>query len=214
MKIVSQIISWVFLPLFMPMYALLAAMYTPSDQDYIFNDDCMFLMYDQNKFVVLIYFALFGIVFPGISYSIMRASGMISTIEMDDKSERNLPILITLAYCIALYVILVIKFSGFHAPKYIFCLALSGIAVAMVHFFLNIWKKVSIHAAGAGIAFGFLFAYALGHAEYHLGIVIIPLLASGIVMSARLYLRKHDLTEVAVGWFLGAFLTFTITYLY
>ena len=88
MKIVSQISSWVFLPLFMPMYALLAVMYTPSDQDYIFNDDCMFLMYDQNKFVVLIYFALFGIVFPGISYFIMRASGMISTIEMDDKSER------------------------------------------------------------------------------------------------------------------------------
>ncbi|MFT6983281.1 MAG: membrane-associated phospholipid phosphatase [Crocinitomicaceae bacterium] len=214
MKVVSQISSWVFLPLLMPMYALLAAMYIPSDQDYIFNNDCMFLMYDQNKFVVLIYFALFGIVFPGISYLIMRASGMISTIEMDDKSERNLPILITLAYCTALYVILVMKFSGLHAPKYIFGLALSGIAVAMAQFFLNIWKKVSIHAAGAGIAFGFLFAYALGHAEYHLGIVIFPLLASGIVMSARLYLKKHDLIEVTVGWFLGAFLTFTITYLY
>lgn len=202
------------MPLFMPMYALLAAMYIPSDQDYIFNDDCMFLMYDQNKNVVLIYFALFGIVFPGVSYIIMRTSGMISTIEMDDKSERNLPILIMLAYCTALYVILVMKFNEFHAPKYIFGLALSGIAVAMAQFFLNIWKKVSIHAAGAGIAFGFLFAYALGHAEYHLGIVIVPLLASGLVMSARLYLKKHDMIEVTVGWFLGAFLTFTITYLY
>ena len=214
MKLISQISSWVFLPLFMPMYALLAVMYIPSNQDYIFNEGCMYLMFDQNKNVVLIDVALFGMILPGVSYMIMMASGMISTIEMDDKSERNLPILITLAYCTALYIFLEMQFSEFHAPKYIFGLALSGIAVAMAQFFLNIWKKVSIHAAGAGIAFGFLFAYALGHAEYHLGIIIVPILASGIVMSARLYLKKHDITEVIVGWFLGAFLTFTITYLY
>ena len=214
MKVLSQIFSWVFLPLFMPIYTLLAVLYIPSDQDYIFNDDCMYLMFDQNKMVVLVDFAFFGMILPGVSYIIMRASGMISTIEMEDKSERNLPILIMLAYCTVLYIFLVIQFKDFHAPKYIFGLALAGIAVSIAQFFLNIWKKVSIHAAGAGIAFGFLLAYALGHAEYHLGIIVVPLLVSGLVMSARLYLKKHDMTEVVVGWFLGAFLTFTITYLY
>lgn len=214
MRIYSHIASWVFLPLFMPFYALLTVLYVASDQDYFFNDDCMYLMHAQNKTIVLIDYAFFGILLPGISYFIMRRSGMITTIEMDDKNERALPIIVMFAYCTVLYVFLTVQFEAIDPPKYVFSLALSGVFVSVAHFFLNMWKKVSIHAGGAGIAFGFLLAYAVGHAEYNILIIVIPILASGLVMTARLFLKKHDMTEVTVGWFLGCLITFTISYLY
>jgi len=214
MKVFAQVASWVFLPLLMPMYALLIVFYVPSNQDYLFNEDCMFFMFPKNKLIVIFYYAVFSVLMPGISYGIMRMSGMISTIEMDDKTERKMPIIIMMAYCTVLYIFLIKLFSQSHAPKYVFALALSGIIVSVVHFLLNMWKKVSIHAGGAGIAFGFILAYILNHAEYQIWIIIAAIIASGIVMTARLYLKKHDMTEVVIGWFLGSFITFAINYLY
>lgn len=214
MKVFSQVVSWVFLPLLMPMYALLIVLYVPSNQDYLFNDDCMYSMPSYNKLVVVLYYSIFGVVMPAISYGIMRMSGMISTIEMDDKRERSMPIILMMAYCVVLYIFLIKLFSESHAPKYVYSLALSGIAVSVVHLLLNMWKKVSIHAGGTGIAFGFILAYILNHAEYEFWIIVVPVIASGIVMTARLYLKKHDMTEVVIGWFLGSFITFAINYLY
>ena len=123
--------------------------------------------------------------------------------------------MVMIAYCTVLYVFLLKLFEGHDGvPKFIFRLALSGIIVSVFHLILNTWKKVSIHAGGAGIAFGYLLAFALSHNEFNLWIIILPIIASGIVMTARLYLKKHDMTEVIVGWFLGSFVTFVITYLY
>ena len=59
MKAISNVASWVFLPLFMPIYALLVVFYVPSNQDYLFNEDCMYLMHDTNKLVVLFEYEYF-----------------------------------------------------------------------------------------------------------------------------------------------------------
>lgn len=215
MKTFSHVASWVFLPLLMPLYALLSVMYIGSYLDVLHLDHCMAEMHPKNKIYILVYYGVFGALLPAFSYMIMRLSGMISTIEMDDKSERGLPIMVMIAYCTVLYVFLLKLFEGHDGvPKFIFRLALSGIIVSVFHLILNTWKKVSIHAGGAGIAFGYLLAFALSHNEFNLWIIILPIIASGIVMTARLYLRKHDMTEVIVGWFLGSFVTFVITYLY
>lgn len=214
MELFSKIASWVFLPLFMPIYALLIVFYVPSNQDYIFNEDCMYFIFEQNKRVILFEYLLFGALLPGLSLVIMRFSGMITDIEMGDKSERHLPIIMTIMYCIMLYTLLVLQFRDIPAPKYIFSLSLSGVIITVVHYFFNIWKKISIHAGGAGIMFGFLLAYILEHQEYQLWIIGVAILASGIVMTARLYLKKHTMSEVVIGWFVGSFITFAVNYLY
>ena len=76
------------------------------------------------------------------------------------------------------------------------------------------WKKVSLHAGGMGIMSGFLIAYAvemqgISDVDYPLAII-----ASGLVMSARVYLEKHTLLEVVIGWFTGTFVTFAVNYYY
>ena len=44
MKLTSQIISWVFMPLLMPIYALLLVMFIPSNIDFMQNGECMYAM--------------------------------------------------------------------------------------------------------------------------------------------------------------------------
>jgi membrane-associated phospholipid phosphatase len=213
MKAISNVASWVFLPLFMPIYALLVVFYVPSNQDYLFNEDCMYLMHDTNKLVVLFEYGLFGVVLPGLSILIMRFTGMITTVEMDARNERHLPMVVTAMYCGMLYSLLSLQFKEVPAPKYVIGLALSGICISIVYYTLNRWRKVSVHAGGAGIVFGFFVSYVIEHAEYQLWILGAAILVSGFLMTARLYLKKHTMFEVVLGWFVGSVVTFMVNYL-
>lgn len=214
MRIFSQIISWVFLPLFMPMYALLLVMFVPSNQDFFFNEDCMYTITLSAKKALLYMFGVFCVLAPGFSFILLQRRKIIDTIEMESSKERNIPIVIMLIYCLVLYFLFVAKAGDAVIPKFVFSLPLSGVFVTASFFFLNRWRKVSIHAAGGGILTGFILAYILQHTEYELWIFTASILISGAIMTARLYLEKHTVGELLVGWVTATFLTFMINYFY
>jgi membrane-associated phospholipid phosphatase len=214
MKTLSHIISWVFLPLFMPMYGLLLAMYVPSNQDYLFNEDSMFFLTDPAKTAILYMFLIFSVLAPALSFVILRKRNIISTIDMESQAERNIPMFITLTYCLVLYFLFILKAQDNILPKYVYALPLSGVFVTASFTYINRWIKISLHAGGAGILTGFIFAYVAEQIEYQFWILIFVILASGITISARLYLKKHTQTEVYTGWLLAVLITFLINYLY
>jgi membrane-associated phospholipid phosphatase len=214
MKTLSHIISWVFLPLFMPMYGLLIAMYVPSNQDYLFNEDSMFFLTDAAKTAILYMFLIFSVLAPALSFVILRKRNIISTIDMESQAERNIPMFITLTYCLVLYFLFILKAQDNILPKYVYALPLSGVFVTASFTYINRWIKISLHAGGAGILTGFIFAYVAEQIEYQFWILIFVILASGITISARLYLKKHTQTEVYTGWLLAVLITFLINYLY
>jgi membrane-associated phospholipid phosphatase len=214
MKTLSHIISWVFLPLFMPMYGLLIAMYVPSNQDYLFNEDSMFFLTDAAKTAILYMFLIFSVLAPALSFIILRKRNIISTIDMESQAERNIPMFITLTYCLVLYFLFILKAQDNILPKYVYALPLSGVFVTASFTYINRWIKISLHAGGAGILTGFIFAYVAEQIEYQFWILIFVILASGITISARLYLKKHTQTEVYTGWLLAVLITFLINYLY
>ena len=214
MKTLSHIISWVFLPLFMPMYGLLIAMYVPSNQDYLFNEDSMFFLTDAAKTAILYMFLIFSVLAPALSFVILRKRNIISTIDMESQAERNIPMFITLTYCLVLYFLFILKAQDNILPKYVYALPLSGVFVTASFTYINRWIKISLHAGGAGILTGFIFAYVAEQIEYQFWILIFVILASGITISARLYLKKHTQTAVYTGWLLAVLITFLINYLY
>ena len=214
MKIIAQAVSWVFLPLFMPVYGLLLTMYVPSQQDYFFNYDCVYGMHPQAKAVILATYILFCIIAPGISIIIMKRTGFISSVEMEKKEERNIPILVMLSYCLILYFWILIKVGDALVPKFILSLPISGVFITAAFFFLNKWKKLSIHAAASGIVVGYILAYILYQTQFELWMLTASILASGVIMSARVYLQKHTVVEVLLGWVVGCLLTFGVNYLY
>ena len=214
MRLISTIISWIFLPLFMPVLALLIVFYAPSSITYCFQEDCLYSLYPETKNGVLILFAILTIVAPGLSLLFLRTQGIINSIEMETSQERNIPIIIMFLYAIALFVFLWFKSPEGYFPKYLFSLPLSGILVTFTFFWLNRWDKVSIHAGSVGILVGFLLAYMIHHGNLPVWPLVLSLGISGIVISARLYLGKHTLRQVGVGWGVGLLITFITNILY
>lgn len=216
MKLTSQIISWLFVPLITPVFALLLVMFVPSltfvDE---LHNDFLYKISLQHKWQLFYYYFFFCVVVPGLSLLYLKAIGVISTIEVDDRRERSLPIIVMFCSCLALFI-----FHNYAIPKdlnfskYVYSYPLSGMIATAVYFFQTLWKKVSLHAGGMGIMSGFLFAYAAEMQGFPTWILVFAILSSGLVMSARVYLEKHTLLEVVVGWFTGTFVTFAVNYYY
>jgi membrane-associated phospholipid phosphatase len=214
MKIFSDIVSWVFLPLFMPVYGLLLAMYIPSNEDYILNEDSLYFLTDTAKQAILYMFFIFSVLAPGLSFLLLHKKKIISTIDMENQRERNIPMILMLSYCLVLYFLFIIKAQDNILPKYVYALPLSGVFVTLTYTFINRWIKISLHAGGAGILTGFLLAYASAQVEFETWILIAAILASGLTLTARLYLNKHTQLEVYTGWSLAVLLTFLVNTLY
>ncbi|MCR9171838.1 MAG: hypothetical protein NXI10_05060 [bacterium] len=215
MEVFSKIASWVFLPLFMPVYAMAAVMFIPSGHAFEeMQFYCMYTIDIEWKLITLAYYFAFTTVFPGAAFLVMYKSGIVSTPEMDDRKERWLPMATTILFTGLLYFFMARIFERVEddIPKYIENLALAGILVSLCFVPLNRWRKVSVHAAGAGIFTGFLLAYLAQHMYFSIWLAPLALVVSGTVMTARLYLEKHSLTEVSVGWSVGTFVTFAVNY--
>lgn len=217
MKLSSQIISWVFMPLLIPIYALLLVMYVPAQEELFFGhecQDCVYLLDFQIKKALLYMFVIFCVIAPGFSFILLKRSGVINTLEMETKGERTVPIIIMFIYCLGLYLLLIYTANAANLPKFIYALPLSGAVVTGFFIALNQWKKVSIHAAAMGILTGFVLAYLSINMKFGVSMLVISILISGVVMAARSYLQKHTMQELVVGWFTGTLLTFAVNYFY
>jgi len=214
MKQTADFLSWLFLPLLMPVYGLLIAMYVPSNQNYFFNEDSLYFMDPNAKTAILYMFFIFSVAAPGISFLVLKKRNIITTIDMENQRERSIPMFISLIYCLILYFLFIIKAPDNVLPKYIYALPLAGVFVTTSYAFINRWIKISLHGGGAGILTGFIFAYAFEQAEFQFWILIFVILASGLTISARLFLKKHTPLEVYTGWGLATILTFLVNYFY
>jgi membrane-associated phospholipid phosphatase len=214
MKILAEILSWVFLPLLTPVYGLLIAMYVLSEPYPVSAQESLYFLPDAAKIAIFYMFLIFSIIAPGISFVILRKQNIITTIDMENQKERNIPMFLTLAYCLILYSLFLYLSRETVLPKYVYALPFSGIFVTVIYTFINRWIKISLHAGGVGIMTGFLFAYAFEQAEFQFWILIFAIIASGLTISARLFLKKHTQLEVYTGWSLAVLMTFLVNYLY
>lgn len=211
MNKISQTISWVFLPFSMPIYALLIAFYIESYSFKSYNYN-LWILNDDAKSALLSIFFIFTVVAPGLSYIVLRKQNIISSIEMDERKERFVPISIMFLYCLALFILMFFKLNSSEFPKIIYLFPLSGAFSSLLMLVINNFIKISLHACGAGIFLGFLLAY-FGHLSfYNFYIIPLSIILCGTILSARFYLQKHNIIELAAGFFTGGLTTFVFCY--
>ncbi len=214
MRTSAQIISWLGIPLFMPIYALLIVFFIPAENAVVFSNSLFFFPLAYKQFVLTI-FILLGVLAPAMSFLYLKLINVISSIEMEERGDRNIPLLVTLVYCLLLYFsFFYIMSLNIHLPKYIQALPFAGVLVAATCIFINYKMKISLHAAGTGIFTGFIIAYLMEQVRFEFWLVPLVLLVSGLVMSARLFLEKHTHFEIYLGWSLAFLITFLSTYFY
>ena len=210
---IAQIISWVFLPLFMPIYALIVTLYTPSSEKILSNPG-LYELPDELKTQLLFLFVIFGTVAPGISFILMYRRKLITTIEMDNRNERIIPLFIVLSYCLILFLLFCFKAPNLVLPRYIYALPLTGAIISLFFIGINLRTKISLHAAGTGILTGYFCAFAAQQLQFNYLLLLLAFLVSGLVISARLALNKHTPFQVYLGWLLGFLIAFACNMYY
>lgn len=210
MRTFANLISWVFMPLTMPLIALIIVMYTPTHLDFnTFSNSLYYLDHSVKRFFFNS-FALFGWIFPTTSILILKMTRQIDSIELDNQKQRFIPLLLSGIYALML-ITLLYKFNAqVTLSRHLFALASSGMLVAVIYLAINTQLKISLHAGGAGILLGFLFSYYLEQSLIMVWPLYVACIIGGVVIASRIQLKKHTNFELFIGFILGFFITFIV----
>src|SRR5690606_25065484 len=127
MNTFSRAISFIFMPLAMPLVALLIVFYTPTYIDFKTQINSLYYLDSSIKRFFLNSFILFCWVFPVITILIMKLTKQISSIELNVQKERLSPLLFTGIYA-AMLLTMLIKFNNqIMLSQHLFSIAASGV---------------------------------------------------------------------------------------
>ena len=164
---------------------------------------------DKPRLQIAIFVMTF--VLPVISTFTFKISGNISSITMENKRERMLPI----AFAVVTYAI-----STFFCYKYvifepIFFKTMGLITLVLFLILItNFFDKVSAHAAGNGGFLAILLVLPFDKSEnYFVYLLCGYALIVGLVMSSRLALKAHTLRQVAIGFLIGFLVCFELKFI-
>jgi membrane-associated phospholipid phosphatase len=203
----ASIISWVFLPLLTPIYALVVLLYLPVGGKDLYTEYNLAILNNSFKFPFLIVFFVFTFVAPSITVLMVYFRGGMKTLMMEKREERYIPAIMTNLYGVSLCYLLYQKISPEY-PGYaqIISLAAGALITVFLCTLITFKWKISLHGAGMGILSGFCFAL-FTRVDYTAAIPVFftITLLTGLVLSARMYLKAHSLAQLFAGFGLGFF---------
>lgn len=197
---ISKFISVIFSPLFVPVLGTLI----------IFQMTALNHIALTTRLTSLAVIAAFTAVLPLFCLYVLKYTGKISDIDISNRKQRTLPILLV----VSCYILATLYIAGVHAPLWLTLYFASGVASAVVLGLITVlmrWK-VSMHGAGIGNLTGMCVALsAYGYADRNMLVLIsLSVLAAGLVGSARVILNRHTLSQVCIGTVLSAVITFLL----
>lgn len=151
-------------------------------------------------------FIILGIIFiatylvPLLTLLVLKSFKTIDSFELRSIKERKIPLfLMVILFLVlgnALKEITILKDFGvlFSGASY---------ALIVVYFLFVLKLKTSLHLLSMGMLLGFFLALAIIYSISLLPIIIVFVLLSGVLASARLTLKAHTPQEVYLGFFLG-----------
>ena len=187
---ISKLISLILHPIFMPLLALYLSLTILPELEFTISHNLK-LIY----FIVIIS----TIVLPLISILILIKIGRLSSVEMMHHKERVLPLFNTTACMLFGYFFL--QTILLYAPL-LMAEFLGAIIIISLASILSSFWKISLHMLGIGGILGVFIAIQLLYKNTNTLIIIFVLL-SGILASARLNEKAHNKSQVYVGFLVG-----------
>lgn len=204
MKVIASLISWIFLPLLAPVYALCVAMFIPSFAPDFFQRNSLYFLDFEARKILLYLFGFFSFLAPSLTILFLQTRGLVSNVMLDNRKERVLPSFLVIIYGVSLFVILNLKIPlSFPGAVFLYGLSLGSLISVVICSLITLKWKVSLHATGMGILSGFVFYYYANMLFFQLPVLLTLFLLSGIVMSARMYLKLHTLNQLLIGYSIG-----------
>ena len=196
----SRAVSVVLHPLVMPLYVILLLVAGPTQLSYFPA---------SVKFYLLWVTVLYTAVIPLLSVGLLRSVGRISSLAIDDRRERMLPLLVG-AVCYVLCAITIAKIpSAIFLRKFMIAAACCEVLCFVVSFY---WK-ISLHLTAMGAAVALLVVMNVAGVGNMMVPLMVAILCAGALASARLYLGCHNGQQVLAG-FCGGFAVATLAVLF
>jgi len=195
----------------MPVYALLLAMYIPSFEAGFYQKNTLYFLTPELKLAILALFGLFSFLAPSLSLLFLKRSKIISSIEVDQQKERSLPIIITALYAAFFAWFLWNKTPEGILPLQVHLYPLGCFAAIIIALIVNGFEKISLHGLGAGMFLAFIISYYQNQLYYPIAVIFASTILCGLILSSRLYLQKHSLKQVFLGFGIG-FVTLYVTF--
>lgn len=189
-RIAAKIISYLFHPLFVPLYVGVFFIYEAR----VFNDRT-----DWQQKIIFIQFFIYYTFFPLMTTLLSKALGFVQSVYLKTQKDRILPYIVCeIFYFWAWYV-----FRNIHFPREVVMFALGVFLACSLGLILNSYMKISMHTMSLGLVCTFfLLAGMFSSSSY--GIYIsIALFIAGITATARLIDSNHTQREIYFGFFAG-----------
>lgn len=195
----STFLSWILVPLLMPVYGILLAFglsilsYAPMGSKVIFTA----IVIGLNVFI------------PALLVYLLKRMGIVDDIGLNGQKERLIPYIITIL-CMGGTAIF---FHTRMAPAWLVMFFAGGAAAGLINMLINFRWKISAHAAAiAGVV---ALLVRIMHSDVPREGVLLWLLiaigASGLLGSARIWLGKHTVWQVLAGFAVGFCSVFFLT---
>lgn len=153
-------------------------------------------------------------VVPSIIIYYLYRFGFISSMHVDQLSERRLPYIVSIiTYAIATYLFgWQLQPIGELAPQISILLASVTFSLVVVAVISLFWK-ISAHATGLGGVIGVLFSLLVRYDErLLLPLLLMSIFMTGFVLSARLQLNAHSPLQITIGLLFGLLISMGMVY--
>ncbi|MDE5793787.1 MAG: phosphatase PAP2 family protein [Muribaculaceae bacterium] len=197
----SNIISWVFVPLMMPVYGIIL----------IFS--LSFLSFAPFRTKLVFTLIVFGANFliPMLLVLLLKKLKIIEDLGLNGRKERLIPYIITIVCLGGTGFFLYMKM----APLWVAMFYIGGAVAALINLTVNFWWKISAHAAGiSGIVAMLIQVIKEGPSSDGMEWWIVgAIITAGLLGSARIWLGRHTLLQVLAGSVVGFLSVWTLSLL-
>ena len=153
----------------------------------------------QFYIIVLIVFVS-SFLLPLIWLFMLYRLGFIDSFHLVTAEERKYPLLINIFLAMATGRILL---QDGNVPDLAFFFIAGGFSLVLTYFFLFFNKKISLHSLGISSITGALIYWSYTTHTNYLILIAFLFILMGIVASARLQLKAHNVQEVLLGSLIG-----------
>ena len=190
MQKLCKIISYIFHPAIMPAVGYLLFFFLLSSESFGRRQILLLSLIFLGTFVVPAFFLL-----------TLRYTGLISSLNVNNRKERTIPFMFTTIFYTLLAYLMVQK-VGYDIQV---ILLTGGVALSMcLTTLVTLFHKTSVHTIGISGLLGFLFGFQAANTSLELLLpIVILFFLTGVVMSSRLYLEAHTPNEVWSGFLIG-----------
>ena len=195
----SQLLSYLLHPFVVPLYLLLVLLFSRS-------------IYAYFPLGVKGYLIGMGVLFcwivPGLSLLLLRHFGLLDNLQIQERRERIIPLLIGASSYLACALI----FARVPSLMLMSKMMMGASGCALLTLLTTLKWKISLHLTCLGGATALMAILTIGGVLQPLYPLLIAILSSGLLASARLSLGCHNGYQILAGYF-GGFLVMSLALL-